>query len=764
LRADSDQSAARGIGYYLIALILLAVVPLVLISAILVWRQSALQQEISEKSLQQAALALVVAVDRQLGGYRAMLQTLAESDSLLDGDLKAFQLFCTRAAQRHGATFIALFDRGGRQVFNTLRAPGDSPTPYKDPTFVRRAFETGESNVSDLTYGLVEERLIFVVNLPIKRGAKVEYVLNAAFEPEVMTRLLRENPTFRGVPAVIFDRKGDIVGRWENAGQYVGRRVQSYERMKDADMGTGTGETFEGHKLYYSYARSPANGWGVYVGAERDTVEKTVHTVWAVGLALAALGLTVGVLLAMSLAARLRKSFVGLARSASRNEPPRLTGLRTVELEQLEQALLASQLARNAEARERESRLVAEARKSEAEEANRMKDRFIALLSHELRNPLAPIRTSVHLLRALEGKPGASTKDIVDMLDRQSQQLTRLVNDLLDVSRVGAGRMSLELARIDLGAVARHALETAGPAIQARGHRLTSAIPPQPVEVMGDFARLSQLVCNLLDNAAKFTPAGGEVTLSLQTQGACAVLAVKDTGRGIDAAALREIFMPFVQAQKQLHAGDSGLGLGLALAKSVAELHHGTLSAHSEGVARGALFLLRLPLAGAEAVPAGPRASATSPAPPHCRVLVVDDNPDAAKSLAALLQSMGCESLVIDSGEHALRAARDWRPHVVLLDLGMPEVDGYEAARRLRAAKLEPMPVIAALTGWGQDIDKERTREAGFDLHLVKPVELDELQEALKAAARRPAASADCQAASSSPIPDVPVGRATGDA
>jgi signal transduction histidine kinase/CheY-like chemotaxis protein len=748
LRASPDRPAARGIGYYLIALILLAVVPLVVISAVLVWRQSALQQEISEKSLQQTSLALVVAVDRQLGTYRTMLETLAESDSLAHDDLKTFQLFCTRAASRHGAIFISFFDRDGRQLFNTLRTPGESlPTPFRDPraqvegtsrppigdpTYLRMAFETARPNVSDLTYGLVAGRLIFVVNLPISRDGKVRYVLNAAFDPEVMTRLLRENPTFRGVPAVIFDRKGFIVGRWENADQFVGKRVRSYERMQDADMGTGSGETLEGHKVYFSYARSPVSGWGVNVGAERDAIEKTVHTIWAVGLALAAVGLIVGVLLAVSLASRLRRSIVGLARSASRNERPAVTGLRTVELMQLEDALVASQLARNAEARERESRLVAEARKSEAEEANRMKDRFIALLSHELRNPLAPIRTSVHLLRALEAKPGASTKDVVDMLDRQSLQLTRLVNDLLDVSRIGAGRLSLELARIDLGAVARHALETAGPAIQARGHRLTSAIPPQPVEVMGDFARLSQLVSNLLDNAAKFTAAGGEITLSLQTQGESAVLAVKDSGRGIDAMALREIFLPFVQSQKKpMHAGDTGLGLGLALARSVAELHHGTLAAHSEGVGRGALFLLRLPLAGAQAAAAGKPGRAGSPQPAHCRVLVVDDNLDAGESLGAVLRSMGCESLVIDAGEQVLRAARDWRPDVVLLDIGMPGKDGYEVARELRAARLEPMPVLVALTGWGQDVDKERTRAAGFDLHLVKPVELEDLERAL---------------------------------
>ena len=742
-----EQPAVRGIGYYLVALILLAVVPLVAITVILVWRQSELQRETYEKSLLQTALALTVAVDRQLNTYRVMLDTLAQSDSFRRGDMATFHDYSARVAAQHGAVFVSLFDRDGRQVFNTLRPSGEPlPTPFKDPraqvegphkppvgdpTFLRAVFETGTPNVSDLTYGLVAGRLIFTVNVPVLREGKVMYVLNGAFEPAVMTRLLQENPTFRGVPAVIFDRKGYVVGRWENADQFVGKRVGSYERMRDLEQGTGTGETLEGRKVYFAYARSPTTGWAVNVGAERDDVERAVHTIWVVGGALAALGLLVGVLLALGLAARLRRSTVDLADSASRNAPPRMTGLRTRELLQLEDALIASQLAHDAQARERESRLVAEARKSEAEEASRMKDRFIALLSHELRNPLAPIRTAVHLLRRLEEKPGAPIRDVVDMLDRQSQQLTRLVNDLLDVSRISVGKMSLELERVDLGAVARHALETAGPAIEARGHRLASAIPPHPVGVMGDFARLSQLLSNLLDNAAKFTPNGGDITLSVQVQGDTAVVAVKDSGRGIDPAQLREIFMPFMQSQKKsTHVGEAGLGLGLALAKSVAELHNGTLAAHSEGPGQGSLLLLRLPLAGTQER-AAKRSGPVLLQPAHRRVLVVDDNLDAGASIGALLKSMSCEALVVDNGADALRAVRQWRPELVLLDIGMPAMDGYQVARDVRAMSLDPMPVIVALTGWGQDVDKERSRGAGFDLHLVKPVEVEDLQQAL---------------------------------
>src|SRR4051812_813328 len=249
----------RGIGYYLIALILLAVVPLVLISGVLIWRQSELQRDAFERSLLQTAHALSVAVDRQLNSYRVMLETLAESDSLARGDMPTFHRFSARAAQAHGAVFVSLFDRDGRQVFNTLRPAGEPlPTPFKDPraqiegpnkppvgdpSYLRLALETGQPNVSDLTYGLVAGRLIFVVNLPVVRDGRVRYVLNAAFAPDVMTRLLQENPAFRGVPAVIFDRKGFIVGRWQGAEAYVGRRVSSFEEVKDRASGVGTGET-----------------------------------------------------------------------------------------------------------------------------------------------------------------------------------------------------------------------------------------------------------------------------------------------------------------------------------------------------------------------------------------------------------------------------------------------------------------------------------------------------------------------------------------
>src|SRR5690349_10170724 len=278
----------------------------------------------------------------------------------------------------------------------------------------------------------------------MERG-KVRYVLNAAFEPQIMTHLLQQNPEFKGVPAVIFDRRGFIVGRWQDADQFVGRRITAWPYISERDgSGAGTGRTLEGVAVHYSFARSSATGWGVNVGVESSALEQAMTDTWQVGATLAAGGLVLGLLFALTLAARLRASITSLAASAARNQPPRVKGLRTREIAQLEDALAAAAAARQAEAKERENRLVAEARGAESADANRMKDRAIAVLAHELRNPLAPIRSGIELLRLIRSRGDSSMPEhVLDMLDRQSSQLTRLVNDLLDVSRISSGRVSL---------------------------------------------------------------------------------------------------------------------------------------------------------------------------------------------------------------------------------------------------------------------------------------------------------------------------------
>ena len=588
-------------GSYLVALVMLAVIPLMLIAAGLTWRQTVLQRQAFERSLLQTAQALSLAVDRQLLADRVMLETLAQSPLLERGDTGGFYELCARVIGERGGLFISLFDDRGRQLFNTLRPPGAPlPTPFEypappdperpplgDPSALQEVLRTGKPVNSDLVYGLVAGRLIFLVNVPVIRGGEIRYVLNAGFAPDVMTRLLQENSQFSGVPAWIWDRRGFIVGRWQSADEYVGHRVppQQLEQIKARNAGVARGESAEGIALYYSYARSPVSGWTASVGAERGELDRAVRAGWIVGGTLMIGGVLLGLLLAHSIAARLRRAIVSLAAAASRNEPPAPGGLRTRELELLEHAVLEA-----AQARE------ARARREQAEAESETKDRYIATLSHELRNPLAALSNAVHLLGMGGREDRGDFRGTLEMMRRQIAQLTRMVNDLLDVSRVTHGKITLRLEPTDLAAVLAQAIETAVPALQTKRLSLTCELARGPLMVPGDAARLMQVFSNLLDNSAKFTPSGGEVGVSLAREGAEALVVVSDNGIGIDAAFLPTMFEAFTQADTSLERATSGLGLGLALARQIVEAHGGTISATSEGRGRGSRLTVRLPL------------------------------------------------------------------------------------------------------------------------------------------------------------------------
>ena len=585
-------------GSYLVALVMLAVIPLMLIAGVLIWRQTVLQRQAFERSLLQTAQALSLAVDRQIFADAVMLQTLAQSPLLERGDLRGFHAVAARVIAEHGGLFISLFDEKGRQIFNTLRPPGAPlPTPFEypappdperpplgDPSALEEVLRTGKPANSDLVYGLVAGRLIFLVNVPVIRGGRIRYVLNAAFSPDVMTRLLQENRQFAGVPAWIWDRRGFIVGRWQNADAFVGRRVppQQLEQIKARSSGVAKGESPEGMALYYSYARSPVTGWTASVGAERGELDRAVRAGWIVGGTLMVGGVLLGLLLALSIAARLRRSIVSLAAAASRNEPPQAVGLRTREIELLEHAVLEA-------AHAREARL----RREQAEAESETKDRYIATLSHELRNPLAALGNAVHLLGMDRREDFAPT---LEMMQRQIAQLTRMVNDLLDVSRVTHGKITLRLEPTDLARVVARAIETATPALEAKRLRLTHELAPGPLMVRGDAARLLQVFSNLLDNATKFTPSGGEVGVTLASEDTQALAVVSDNGVGIDAAFLPKMFEAFTQADTSLERATSGLGLGLALARQIVEAHGGSISATSAGRGQGSRLTVRLPL------------------------------------------------------------------------------------------------------------------------------------------------------------------------
>jgi len=368
----------------------------------------------------------------------------------------------------------------------------------------------------------------------------------------------------------------------------------------------------------------------------------------------------------------------------------------------------------------------------EMREQDRRKNEFLAMLSHELRNPLAPITNAVHMLGT--GDPG-KIEWAKDVLDRQVKQMCRLVDDLLDVSRITHGKIDLKFEAVDVAKVIGVAVETARPFIDSRRHTLEVNPPPDPVRVRGDFARLAQVLANLLNNAAKYTDDGGQISLGAAREGSEIVFRVRDSGMGIPKEALSSIFEPFRQLGSAADRPQGGLGVGLTLVKRLVDKHGGAVEVKSDGLATGSEFVVRLPLlvdVSAGAPPEVHIADVGEAAPRRRRrILVADDNVDLATSMGLLLELMGNDVRVTHDGVAAVAVDSEFRPDVVFLDIGMAKLNGLDACRHIRRKPWGKVPVIVALTGWGQAEDKHRSREAGFDHHLVKPIEPAMLQRFL---------------------------------
>jgi PAS domain S-box-containing protein len=364
-------------------------------------------------------------------------------------------------------------------------------------------------------------------------------------------------------------------------------------------------------------------------------------------------------------------------------------------------------------------------------DADRRKDEFLATLAHELRNPLAPIRNALHIMQKKNAAP-AMLEEARDMMQRQVGQMVRLVDDLLDVSRITLGKLELRRQPVTLQEAILGALETSGPLIEATGHRLVTQITGVPLRVDGDLARLSQVFANLLNNAAKYTNPGGQITLCLKAEQYEAVISVRDTGIGIPPEMLPRIFDMFTQVDNSLEKAQGGLGIGLTLVKSLVEMHNGRIEAISEGLGKGSAFTVRLPLLEAEAAPAPQPTAMSETDCPARRVLVVDDNVASAKTMGWTLELLGSEVCVVHDGPAALAEARQFKPDLVLLDIGLPGMNGYDVCRALRKEPGMEQMVLVAQTGWGQEEHRQRSREAGFDHHLVKPVEMDDLKRLLQ--------------------------------
>jgi CheY-like chemotaxis protein/nitrogen-specific signal transduction histidine kinase len=379
------------------------------------------------------------------------------------------------------------------------------------------------------------------------------------------------------------------------------------------------------------------------------------------------------------------------------------------------------------------ARLYSSLRRSEEQlqDANRRKDEFLAMLSHELRNPLAPIRNAVEVIRRV-APPDATLTLARDVIDRQVTQLARLVDELLDVSRISRGKIVLKKEPVELAKILAHGIETARPLIDSRGQRLSLEPASGAVWISGDFARLSQVIANLLNNASKYTPEGGHIRVSARNDDGQARVRVQDDGSGIEPELLPHVFELFVQGSRGLDRGQGGLGIGLTLVKRLVELHGGRVEASSAGPDRGSTFDVILPcISAVQPAPAAPVAVPTVKVYGR-RILVVDDNLDAAESTAAFLRLEGHEVKTVSDGREALASVRVFAPHVIVLDIGLPGLDGYAVARRLREQGDTSHALLIAVTGYGQREDRERAAAAGFDYHFTKPTDPRQIQGAIE--------------------------------
>ncbi len=373
--------------------------------------------------------------------------------------------------------------------------------------------------------------------------------------------------------------------------------------------------------------------------------------------------------------------------------------------------------------------------RAELQLAAKRKDEFLMTLAHELRNPLAPIRTAVDLMKRANAADDLTKPR--EVIDRQLKLMVRLLDDLLDVGRIERDTLVLRKARVDLGTVVRHATEISQPLADRFQQQIIVKVPSQPIEVEADSARIEQVVANLLNNACRFTPTGGRIDVSVALAGTQAVIKVRDNGIGIPPEDLSRIFEMFEQLDRSSERAQGGLGIGLHLVKRLVEMHGGKVEARSDGIASGSEFIVRLPVAPALIAEApAPRPESAAAAVTPKRILVVDDNIDAAEAMSMLLSLIGHDTQVAHDGPAALAAVRDYAPDVVLLDLGLPGMSGLEVCREIRTMAPAKMPLVVALTGWGQESDRQKTRDSGFDHHLVKPVDYDALADLLAKSAR----------------------------
>ncbi|MGV3569559.1 MAG: ATP-binding protein [Ramlibacter sp.] len=724
--------------YRLFLLAASGLLPLALVAIAVLAYVTVERRHEAEASALAVSRALATAVDAELSSTVSVLESIALAPELQAGRLPEFHALGRRVAQSQKWRSLVLADSSGRVLLATHIDYGKALPQPNDAASMREAIARRAPVVGSVLPGRLQGGNAFAVRVPLLRDGELVYVLSAVLPVERVLAVVQRQRLRQTSVVAVFDRSGTRVARSQ---QHASARPSpSLQALIDrgGSEGSGPTRTLEGRLSHTGFTRLASSGWIVATGI---SAEEANSGLWGV---LSAIG--GGLLASLALSAFLAwyfsrgvtepvRALKEAARALGRGEPVRLPPLPIAELREVGNALAAAsderdraaQERRAAEA-ERESLL---ARATEAlrlaQEAGRSKDEFLAMLGHELRNPLAPMGTALHLM-ARKGEE--RTRPEREVMERQVAHMKRLVDDLLDVSRITGQRLAMQFEPLLLADVVRHAAQSVRPAMGERRFELRIDPEAEGAWVSADEVRLGQVLGNLLGNAIKFTPAGAAISLHLRADGDHAEITVADDGVGMPPEVLAHVFELFYQAPQGTDRSTGGLGLGLAIVRSLVQMHRGTVRAESDGAGRGSRFVVRLPLVAA---PEGSQVEAARElrTTAAARVLLVDDNQDAADTAAALLEMVGHEVRVAYHPLAALALLDTFAPQVAVLDIGLPTLSGYELAARVRAHPNGTRCHLVALTGYGTAADKAQAHAAGFARHLVKPAGPDALLEAI---------------------------------
>ena len=705
------------------------------------------QREQSRRTGLELSRSVATAIDAELRSSISALNALATAPSLDRGDLDAFRERARRVLEvEPNWAAVVLADPKGAVLMDTRLPAGAPLAPVADHESLDRVVRTGKAAVGNLAR-VSTEAWLFAVRVPVGAG-EVRYVVTAMVEPEgIRDVLTRQRVPGEWVISIV-DANGLRVARSRSHEQNLGGRLS--ESVQDivahgGDEGFGVAYALEGERIYVPYSRIAISGWNAVLGIPTALVEAGVRRSLAVYGGGVLLSIVVGILAALWVAGSINTPMAALraaAEALGRRETPQPPKTSIVEIRAVGEALTdASRELDELLKKERQARHIAEA-------ADRAKDEFLAVLSHELRTPLNAVFGWSRMLQSGELRDEAAVSNALDVIVRNADVQVRLIDDLLDLSRITTGKIQLDVRPVELELVLHEALDAVRPAADAKDIRMEVLLDEAANVVSGDPGRLQQVVWNLLMNSVKFTARGGAVRVRLKRTGASVQIVVSDTGEGITADVLPYVFERFRQADSSSTRMHGGLGLGLTLVKHLVEMHGGTVTAQSEGTGRGSTFTVTLPIAAGgmisrspvparAGVPSGQEALSGAVRLDGLRVLVVDDEAEAVELTRTIVDSAGAEVRTCFSADEALELVRRWRPDVLVADVEMPGHDGYWLIRQVRNLAIEEggrTPTIA-LTAYGRPHDRKQTLAAGFSMHVPKPVEPVELTTIIRSVA-----------------------------